>query len=648
MKLNFKGKYKSLSTFEWETDANLIIITGQNGSGKTQLLELLQLAMAPSFPQDDIYQHTEVNPLTGENEIIRYYLKIEGVPLNYTEHINWNSFGKHIQSFPVDYAYYQQFINWLYIGTKQNSHELGQKLQLNSNSDFTPNHSHGSGFENVINGKHLRDKIITSICSKVGKDKDGLDMADFLCHLPINDIFNAVNFNSSELIDYYVFFYYMQKLMREQYEVETESLGEDPVTVLNEVLKRCGLKYEIIPFNYEVYKKAKGIEASLKVIKPFSLLAKKHDNDALISFQNFSWGERIIVSLGFIEYYASYMKRSPSVMVMDEIDAHLHPALIPNFYRVINDILIKQFGTKVIMTTHNPSTIALAPKDNDCIVYKMTNEGNTELIADTSKNHYDSINLLTEGLVIVNEKTKYIFVEDEDDVDFYTNFNTVNNISNRLVFLPASNRTKDENGRTEVNKSGGKNAVNNLTAKFEALQGVFDGLIDRDSGNDNLAETLNLVERYSLENYYLDPLVLFILLNNAKTRKPEIIDLRVSVGKEHELSKDKARLVIDRIVSMLEAEVIKQIDKDLKSNSSKYAKPLTDANAAKNKVKVEFANGKAFELPEWLLYYRGKTIASIFSQMFGIPLNNALLLQHYNRIGNYPKELIEKLKTLLN
>jgi len=647
MKLSLEGKYKSLSTFEWETKANLVIITGQNGSGKTQLLELLQTAMSPNYPTDNIYRHNAVNPLTGENEIISYYLKIEGVPLNYTEYINWNSYGKHIPSYPIDYCYYQEFINWLYIRTKPNTSELSQKLKINYSSEFAPSHSNGSGFENVINGKHLGNKIIDLICTKVKKKKEDLEIEHFLCYLPINDIFNAVNFNSSELIDYYVFFYYMQKVMREQCGIETESLGKDPISVLNDILKGCGLKYDILPFDYERYKKAKGVEASLKVIRPFSLLAKKHNNKDLISFQNFSWGERVIVSLGFLEYYASYMKRSPSVMIMDELDAHLHPALIPNFYRVINDILIKQFGTKVIMTTHNPSTIALAPKDDDCVVYKMTNEEGTKLIKDASKDYYESVKTLTEGLVIVNEKTKYIFVEDEDDVEFYTNFNSVNNISKKLVFLPASNRTKRDGGKTEVNQNGGKNAVNNLIARFEALQGVFEGLIDRDSGNEKLAENLKLLERYSIENYYFDPLVLFSFLNTAATRKSEIANLGVAPGKEHELTDEKARIVIDYMISTLEPEVIKQIEKDLKNKSVKYAKPIADVNESKNKVKLEFIGGKTFEFPEWLLYYRGKTLNGIFNQVFGLQPNNSQLLQHFNKIGNYPVELIEKLKSII-
>ena len=648
MKLTFKGLYKSLSTFEWQTDANLVIITGQNGSGKTQFLELLQLALAPNFPQDDIYQHSEVNPLTGQNEIKRYYIKLEGVPFNHIDFVNWNSFGKHIPSTPVVYGYYDDFINWLYIDTKPEDQELYQRLNLHSTGAFAPSPPHSSGFVSLVNSHHLRDKIIKSVCSKVNKSKEDLEITDFLCYLPINDIFNAANFNSTELIDYFVFFYYMQKLRRETYGIETESLGKDPIVVLNEILKGCGLKYDILPFDYERYEKAKGVDASLKVITPFTLLARKQNNSALVHFQNFSWGERVIVSLGFLEYYASYMKRSPSVMVLDEIDAHLHPALLPNFYRVINDILIKQFGTKVIMTTHNPSTIALAPKDNDCVVYKMTNEGKTQLIPDTSKNHYDSINLLTEGLVVVNEKTKYVFVEDEDDVEFYSNLNKVNDISNKLVFLSASNRIKDKSGKTEVNKTGGKDAVNKFIKSFEALQGVFDGLIDRDSGNEKFIENLKVIERYSIENYYFDPLVLFSFLNTFKIHHPEIANLGVIVGKEHELTEEKAKICIEYIISALEPLVIEKIEKELKGNCLNYAKPITDANTSKNKLKVKFTNGKTFELPEWLLYYRGKDLNGIFNQVFGLQPNNGQLFVHFNRIGNYPVELADKLKTLIS
>ena len=41
MNIHFFGNYKSLSDFEWNDIPQFCVLTGTNGSGKTQLLELL-------------------------------------------------------------------------------------------------------------------------------------------------------------------------------------------------------------------------------------------------------------------------------------------------------------------------------------------------------------------------------------------------------------------------------------------------------------------------------------------------------------------------------------------------------------------------------------------------------------------------------
>lgn len=646
MKVKLDGKYKSLASFEWDNKSKLAIITGENGVGKTHLLELLRLGLGPNFPKDNIHRQNVIDPLTNEPSIHEFYLKVDGIEFNYHKYLNWNSHGKYISNFPINYRYYQEFINWIFVNAKPYSSDLAESLDINSGSEFVPRNSHsGSGFEQIINGNHLKDKIISSICEKTYLRKELLEMEHIVCYMPIDLIFSYVGFNSNDLIEYYVFFYFMQKLARENYKIETDSLGKDPIHILNLVLLSCGLKYEVLPFNFENYKKANGFESVLKTIQPFTLKIKKIGQETKINFSDLSSGERIILSLGFLEYYATRMNQSPSIMILDEIDAHLHPALIPNLYRVINDILIKEFNTKVIMTTHNPSTIALAPKNEDCIVYKMSNNGKTQLIKDTSKNHFESINLLTEGLVTVNEKTKYVFVEDEDDVEFYTNFNKVNNISNNLIFIPASNRTKKENGKTEVNQDGGKEAVNNLVKRFEALSGIFEGLIDKDSGNDKYTSDLKLINRYSLENYYFDPLVLFCFLNSFNTKTPEIISFDIIKGKEHELksNKEKCIQIINYIISKIEPEVIKELNK----SPTKYSKQLISIDECKKLVNIEFTDEVNYELPEWVLYYRGKNLNNIFSTIFGHKPNNEDLLRHFNTIGLYPIELINKLKELI-
>lgn len=647
MKVTFKGQYRSLTDFEWVTKGNLVIITGENGSGKTQLLQILSVGFGSHKPVNNEYAYAEYDQATNKNKTKHYKLEIKDININYSESLTWTSTGRNIPSFPVDYNYYIEFINWLYFNIQNDITRAREDFGINNLEQFNSSRSQHSntGFENLINGKHLKAKIIELTAKRANVEVKDLTMKDLLCYLPLSFIFYQPDINSIDLLEYYIFFYYMQKLMREHNDFDVSDMEEDPIIFFNEILKKGGLKYVVEPFNYDEYKRAKGIEAELRVLRPFMLKVRRDGKSDLIQFQNVSSGERIIVSLGFMEYYATYMNKAPRLMMLDEIDAHLHPAIIPNLYRVINEILIKKFDTKVIMTTHNPSTIALAPKEEYVEVFKMTNLDKTELIKDLSKRHIDSMNLLTEGLILVTEKTKFIFVEDEDDVEFYSNLNTVNSISNRLIFLPASNRSNKDKDK---DLPGGKDAVNKLINRFEALSEVFDGLIDRDSGNLDYLEKLKTINRYSIENYYFDPLVLFSFLNSQNTRKAEIIDLGIIQGKEHEILSNPiaSTNIIKYIVTKMEPEVVKSVMQELDKGEVRYSIPISDVNECKQLVKVKFTAGYEFEYPHWLLYYRGKTLYSIFNSIFGWYPNNKEIFIHFNRIGIYPLDLIEKIKSL--
>lgn len=97
--------------------------------------------------------------------------------------------------------------------------------------------------------------------------------------------------------------------------------------------------------------------------------------------------------------------------------------------------------------------------------------------------------------------------------------------------------------------------------------------------------------------------------------------MNIVVGKEHELSEDQAKTIINYVISTLEPKVIEQIRNDWSHVQQRYSKPLSDPEEAKNKVLVEFTNGKSFEFPEWLLYYRGKNLNEIFTIAFGLRPN---------------------------
>jgi len=104
----------------------------------------------------------------------------------------------------------------------------------------------------------------------------------------------------------------------------------------------------------------------------------------------------------------------PRLMLLDEPDAHLHPSLTKQFIQSIQDVLVKKFGVQVIMTTHSPSTIALSPEGN---IYELKkNPTSIEKLGSKSQ----GINILTSGFISVTEGAKFVLVEDQSDVYFYS------------------------------------------------------------------------------------------------------------------------------------------------------------------------------------------------------------------------------------
>ncbi len=112
--------------------------------------------------------------------------------------------------------------------------------------------------------------------------------------------------------------------------------------------------------------------------------------DIEISFEDLSSGEKILMALVASIYKSQSDGVFPDILLLDEIDATLHPSMIKNLLKVIENIFLAK-GVKVIFTTHSPTTVALAPNDS---IYVMKKDG-LDRIQKTSKEK--AIKILTEG-----------------------------------------------------------------------------------------------------------------------------------------------------------------------------------------------------------------------------------------------------------
>jgi len=577
MEIKFEGKYKSITSFNWTEIPKFVVITGPNGTGKSQLLDLIYNTVTNKQGTSErisisgsVIKPNEITFLKGE-----WQLQNTG----------------HVSLFTI-----QQQLDTYYNNLKQGNHRYSQANQIKLNY------------------------AIKEILRKTGKQHNTISKEEFCEHFPeilieqesqlsqkIGEVFYNYRLSEIELLS--------KKVAEEDIKKE---IGEKPWIVLREIIKESKLPFDINdPSEY-------GIRDGFQLKLTHQILNEE------INFNDLSSGEKVLISLVFYLYNSQEKNVFPKLLLLDEPDAHLHPSMSQQFLNVIKNVLVDKFDVQIIMTTHSPSTVILAPNDS---IYEMSRV-EPRIRKCVSKNH--AVSLLTSGLVYVGEGTKYFLVEDNDDVAFYSfaynQLTTDNQIDANipLVFIPAS--TKD--------KSGGKDVVQNWVNKLQesGLVRIVQGLIDADSGN-IVSDGVYKIDRYSIENYLIDPILVYAALIDKE--KNQLIDgLKLSVGEEYKLKSlpnETLQKVADSIISMVEPELHKYF-------------PEFDVTRETERIEVEFIGGAKLLYPKWLLNRRGKTILNeIYNNTFSSSvINFSTLFKALRKLNMFPRDLADKLTEIKN
>lgn len=139
-----------------------------------------------------------------------------------------------------------------------------------------------------------------------------------------------------------------------------------------------------------------------------------------VSYGDLSSGEKVLFMLALCMFKASTRSVFPRLLLLDEIDATLHPSMIKNLLAVIDDVLLRK-GTKVVLATHSPTTVALVP--DECVF--VVNPGGPDRIAKAAKS--DAIQILTEGYMTMEDtikvfdqttKKRICVISEGDNVDY--------------------------------------------------------------------------------------------------------------------------------------------------------------------------------------------------------------------------------------
>jgi len=115
------------------------------------------------------------------------------------------------------------------------------------------------------------------------------------------------------------------------------------------------------------------------------------------NFDELSSGEKVLLALAVSIYEAIDGYEFPRVFLLDEIDATLHPSMIKALIDTLINTFVKR-GTQIILATHSPTTVALAPEGAVHIVNKDAPE--KKIKKSSNKN---ALTLITEGYATLSD-----------------------------------------------------------------------------------------------------------------------------------------------------------------------------------------------------------------------------------------------------
>lgn len=618
MNIEIKKQYNIIKPFVIELP-DLVVLTGENGSGKTQLLNYI--AATTGAVLDEEVQGNMPEPFyiteTGEG-IPSLIITNDGNPITSIEY----------QSVRTPRIELGKYFNVKTVINEGNTlipkffffsiyHEDILKKETNI-SQIESDYLNYLQFKKSPNDYHNRDvtfprftqkdlSVVKTIYDKHGAANPYLVPYYYIVYLPVP---NQGTFSAN------IKFLYLQYWARRKAGMD---VGVAPWESFNNVAEAAGFRYILdIPKIDE---------------DKFDVLLRDKETGTILDADSLSSGEKVILSL-ILAMYTSLDKHHPELLLLDEPDAYLHPSLSHKMLDVIQNVLIKKYGIKVIFTTHSPSTVALAPEES---VFSINRDRG--VLEKCTKNQ--AIQVLTSGLSslsIYYEKVFQVFVEADNDNNYLSQIYSIcrgNGVLSSDTHLNFVNLDQNKNG-------GCTKVCQTVNLLKEAGNKTVLGVIDWDgknNGNDKIL-ILGNGTRYAVDNYILDPLAVSFLFLEESDEKIKIgFDKHDSIVSVKNKSTQEWQNLINCIVSGIHNH-------------------LTDViEGSEDPVQYETLDGKHFTLPKWFVNNKGHKIREAYEAAFPFLkkyrnektlYNKIINICYLNYSGFIPNEIICTLNELQN
>lgn len=408
--IKLKQKYKQFNdSYSIELRGDLIIISGVNGSGKTQLMDI-------------ICKYPIVNTGFSKSDLDKYKINSE-IKVNdeIVEDI---------------YVYRRSFKDNINISNTTLPEPKNNLWDKNQAWNFFSSYNSWNNITNFSKSKAivrdcLKGKIDDSFpkinYNKPNNTDTGISEENFKKHLPDDFIWEPDDLFANSIDK--IFYEFASKRHDEQARLGRENGGFDneeylkkaPWTILNQVFEKMKFKYRFKSDYNFITPNLEERPMLYPVLENGGL-----DYNSPREVADLSDGEKAIISLTFALLNEN---RRPieKIILLDEFDNTLNPSLIESLFTVLQDFFIKK-GVVVIMTTHSPVTISLAPdyttyyeifkQDNDSPKIIPVDKYQYEELKVANKKFYDKLEnqdkrikeLEEENILLTSDKI--LFVED--------------------------------------------------------------------------------------------------------------------------------------------------------------------------------------------------------------------------------------------
>ena len=362
IKIIFEQNYKSFTQGQkYIFDGNLNIISGINGAGKSQLLEAIKGNYTKVYINDKLISKNDILIYSFRNNIslpsfgtydfdsTKQYESIFANLFN-----NYKNLYKSYNNIKRDNP--DEYYNMLGIskGTTLEDYCISN---LNYSVSFRKNNSNISTSKNI--SKSTIAQIISYVKEKHPDDFLELSNSEIIDSIP-SDI--AIKFEDESVESVTRVFTDAARLRAlKQMDCGNRGIKFDnkkwlktaPWTEINNLFEKLNFNYRFDEdFEYEIpYLK--------EAPKLFAFENGNINKRKIREINDLSDGEKAILNL-VISTYGRKNDISTKMLLLDEYDATLNPSLIKDYYLTIQEYYLQK-GIIVLLSTHSPITISLAP-----------------------------------------------------------------------------------------------------------------------------------------------------------------------------------------------------------------------------------------------------------------------------------------------